>query len=259
MFIAGRKVTIYWSKTMTYLKDHLVLVVDDEPDLREMLVSELQSIDTKTREAKNGKEGIHIVKSEKIDLIISDVRMPGGNGIELLDETKKLNLRKPIFLFITAFSDVTREEIHAHGAEGLISKPFDLPDLIKNLEWLCSPSHERYALKPTSPIETEIKINQDPNEKTPFLMGRGGALIPTGKNLLEAGIYIQLDITFLNGNKIIGIAEVLWNGNSNTNGEYCAGVEFKYFNDETRGFAIETLEKCNSIAYVPERSEKFDS
>jgi hypothetical protein len=90
-------------------------------------------------------------------------------------------------------------------------------------------------------------------------MGRGGALIPTGKDLLEACIFIQIDITFLNGKKIIGIGEVLWNGNSNTNGEYCAGVEFKYFNDETRDFAIETLEKCNSTAYVPERTEKFDS
>ena len=133
---------------MTYLKDHLVLVVDDEPDLREMLVSELQSINTKTREAKNGREGFQIVKTEKIDLIISDVRMPGGNGIEFLEETKKQNLRNPIFVFITAFSDVTREEIHARGAEGLLSKPFDLPDLIESLEWLCTPIKERYALKP---------------------------------------------------------------------------------------------------------------
>jgi len=244
---------------MPYLKDHLVLVVDDEPDLREMLVSELQSIETKTREAKNGKEGINIVKTEKIDLIISDVRMPGGNGIELLIETKKINLKKPIFLFITAFSDITREEIHAHGAEGIISKPFDLPILIENLEWLCAPINEKYSLKPKFPIETEIKINQDPNENTPFLMGRGGALLPSGKNLLEAGLFVQFEITFLNGNKMSGIGEILWNGNCGGNGEYCAGVEFKYFTDETRDFAIQTLEKCDSIAYIPERKIKVEN
>jgi CheY-like chemotaxis protein len=244
---------------MSYLKDHLVLVVDDEPDLREMLVSELQSIDTKTREAKNGKEGINIVKKEKIDLVISDIRMPGGNGIEFLDETKKINLKQPIFLFITAFSDVTREEIYAHGAEGLISKPFDLPSLLESLEWLCMPKQERYSLVPKVESQSEIKIETDPNEKIPFMMGRGGALFPTGKVLHEAGSYVKFHITFSTGKKIIGIGEILWNGNANINGEYCAGVEFRYFDDETRDYAIEVLEQCNSIEYVPERKEKFDN
>lgn len=58
--------------------------------------------------------------------------------------------------------------------------------------------------------------------------------------------------------KITGIGEVLWNG-SLGDGEYCAGVEFRYFDDDTRDFAIETLSKCNSIAYVPERKEKIDN
>jgi CheY-like chemotaxis protein len=244
---------------MSYLKDHLVLIVDDEPDLREMLVSELESIHTKTLEAKNGKEGINIVKKEKVDFVISDIRMPGGNGIEFLDETKKINLKKPIFLFITAFSDVSREELYAHGAESLISKPFDLPNLLESLEWLSMPKQERYSLPPTVDAQNEIKINQDPNVKTPFLMGRGGALLPTAKIIHEAGSYVKFDITFSNGKKLVGIGEVLWNGIANNSGEYCAGVEFRYFNDETRDFAIEILEQCSSIEYVPERKEKFDN
>lgn len=244
---------------MGYLKDHLVLVVDDEPDLREMLVSELESIHTKTLEAKNGKEGINIVKKENIDLVITDIRMPGGNGIEFLDEIKKINLKKPIFLFITAYSDVTREELYAHGAEGLISKPFDLPEILESLEWLCTPKQERYSNTPKVEVQNEIKVEQDPNEMLPFMLGRGGALLPTGKVLHEAGSYVKFDITFSTGKKLVGIGEVLWNGNANSNGEYCAGVEFRYFSDETRNYAIEILEKCNSIEYVPERKEKFDS
>lgn len=243
---------------MGYLKGRTVLVVDDEPDLREMLISELETIPTKTLEAKNGREAINIVKTENIDLVISDIRMPGGNGIEFLDATKKLNLKRPVFLFITAFSDITREEFFAHGAEGLQSKPFDLPSMLEALEWLCMPKPERYSLKPKIEAVNEIKIDKDPNEKIPFLLGRGGALLPTDKNLLEAGSYVNFHITFSTGKKIVGIGEVLWNGGASNNGDYCAGVEFRYFDDETRDYAIELLDQCDIIEYVPERKLKFD-
>ncbi len=241
---------------MSCLKEHLILVVDDEPDLREMLVSELHTLEAKTLEAGNGKEGINIVKSEKIDIVISDIRMPGGNGIELLDEAKKLDLKKPTFLFITAFSDFTREEIHAHGAEGLISKPFDLPSLIENLEWLCTDSQQRYSKVPSVPTTNEIKVSEKNAHE--FLLGRGGALMHTGTKLLEAAEYVTFEINFKDGNIIKGIGEVLWNGCLEDSDTYCAGVEFKYFEPESLNYALNLLKNCNSIAYVPEREKKIE-
>nr|BFD32900.1 hypothetical protein GTC16762_25180 [Pigmentibacter ruber] len=241
---------------MSCLKENLILVVDDEPDLREMLVSELQSLEAKTLEAGNGKEGIKIVQSEKIDLIISDIRMPGGNGIELLDETKKLNLQKPKFLFITAFSDYTREEIHAHGAEGLVSKPFDLPSLIENLEWLCTDLKEKYLKKPAQPTSSQIKVTA--NNTSEFLLGRGGALMHTGSKLLEAAEIVDFEIHFPDGTIVSGKGEVLWNGNAQDGENYCAGIEFKYFSPDCLNYAIKLLENCKSIAYVPERTKKVE-
>lgn len=183
---------------MSFLEGLLILVVDDEPDLREMLVSELQAFNTKTLEAKNGREAFDIVKKEKIDLVISDIRMPGGNGIEFLDATKKLSLYKPTFLFITAFSDITREELHAHGAESLIAKPFDLPSLLASLEWLCMPTKLRYSKKPEADVHSEINFiqNEQEDENCVFQMGRGGALLPTGHSIHETGSFIKFNITF---------------------------------------------------------------
>ncbi|APJ03166.1 response regulator [Silvanigrella aquatica] len=243
---------------MGHLKGRLVLVVDDEPDLREMLVSELENAQTKTLEAKNGREALQIVKNEKIDLVISDIRMPGGNGIEFLDGAKSLNLKKPVFIFITAFADITKEEIYAHGAEGLITKPFDLPNLLELLEWLSTPPIERYALKPKIEAPKHIKLSQHQNNSTEIIMGRGGALLHTGKEIHEAGSYVHFHITFSNTKELAGIGEVLWNGCANNMGEYCAGVEFRYFTDETRDFGIEILEQSTSKEYVPERKEKLD-
>ncbi|WGL59161.1 response regulator [Pigmentibacter sp. JX0631] len=241
---------------MSCLKEHLILVVDDEPDLREMLVSELQTLEAKTLEAGNGKEGIKIVKNEKIDLIISDIRMPGGNGIDLLDETKKLNLLKPKFLFITAFSDFTREEIHAHGAEGLVSKPFDLPSLIENLEWLCTDLKTKYLKKPVQPTSTRLQVSA--NNANEFILGRGGALMYTGTKLLEAAEFVEFEIQFPDGTKVTGNGEVLWNGNVQDGENYCAGIEFKYFTPDCLDYAIKLIESCKSIAYVPERTKKIE-
>ncbi|KAB8031879.1 response regulator [Fluviispira multicolorata] len=243
---------------MSILKDQVVLVVDDETDLREMLVYELQNIGAKTLEAKNGKDAIGIVKNDKIDLIISDVRMPGGNGIEFLDETKKIDLNKPVFVFITAYSDNSREELHAHGVEGLFAKPFDLLNLLNSIEWFILPPNERYAVKPKDiAIEENIFILNE-ESAAQFQIGRGGALIPTGTTLLNAGAYIQFQIIFKSGEEISGIGEIIWNGAMNHNGEYCAGLEFKYFTDNTRAFAIKTLLNNKCLEYIPQRATKID-
>ncbi|BBH52430.1 response regulator [Fluviispira sanaruensis] len=243
---------------MSILKDKIVLVVDDEIDLREMLIFELQNIGAKTLEAKNGKEALGIVKNEKIDLIISDVRMPGGNGIEFLDETKKISLNKPVFIFITAYSDNTREELHAHGVEGLFAKPFDLLYLLSSLEWFMLTPEDRYALKPKEKIIDENIYKISAKDCNDFRMGRGGAMIPTNTILLNAGAFINFQIQLKGGEEISGIGEIVWNGALNHNGEYCAGLEFKYFSDSTREFAIHTLMNHKCLEYIPQRSTKID-
>ena len=88
---------------MIFLKNKQVLIVDDEVDLREMLALELKNYQTTVFEAKNGQEALNFIKKENIDLVISDIRMPGGNGIEFLKKTKIKIIYKQPFVFQVAF------------------------------------------------------------------------------------------------------------------------------------------------------------
>lgn len=110
-------------------KDIKVLVVDDDGDLREALASNLDLEGFTVFEAAGGMAALQIVKENKIDFVLSDIRMPAGNGIELLKEIRKIDPNIPVVCLITGFSDSTKEDILKLGGIDLLSKPPDM-DLI---------------------------------------------------------------------------------------------------------------------------------
>jgi DNA-binding NtrC family response regulator len=112
-----------------------ILVVDDEPDLREITSFEFEYKGATVVTASGGHDALDIVKNQKIDLVISDVRMPEGSGGELLLAMKEQNLLKktPIIL-MTGFSDLTRESAIKSGALELFYKPVRWKEVIDLVE-----------------------------------------------------------------------------------------------------------------------------
>lgn len=111
-----------------------ILVVDDEMQLREAIIFDLKRRGCKIFEASNGTEAIALVKSNDIDIVISDVRMPNGDGVFLLKEIKNYNPIVPIVLLCTGFADLTEPEAKKMGAIGLIEKPIDRKNMLGMLE-----------------------------------------------------------------------------------------------------------------------------
>lgn len=106
-----------------------VLIVDDEPDLREILAYSFTEWGWKVSEASSGNEATERLSAEGFDLIVSDIRMPGGSGVDLTIAVRtKLLLTTPIIL-VSGFSDIDIVKAKALGAQHLMSKPFDLDEL----------------------------------------------------------------------------------------------------------------------------------
>src|SRR5688572_3758155 len=84
----------------------------------------------KTLAAGNGVEALALLESNAVDLVISDIQMPGGNGVELLKQVRVRNAAIPVLLFITGFSDLTLEEAYALGADATLCKPFSRKELM---------------------------------------------------------------------------------------------------------------------------------
>lgn len=102
--------------------------------IRGILVEEFQEAGWIAFGANDGVRGAELNKKHRPLAIISDIRMPGGSGIDLIKELKRANEMPQIFYFASAYSDVSEDELKSLGAKGLITKPFMLDALVKLLD-----------------------------------------------------------------------------------------------------------------------------
>jgi len=107
-----------------------ILVVDDEPLIRDLLRDILREEGYEVSVAKEGLSALKKVKREETDLVITDVKMPGLDGIKLLKEIKKVSPSTPVIV-ITAYGTIENAvEAMKKGAYDYITKPIT-PDQIK--------------------------------------------------------------------------------------------------------------------------------
>ncbi len=114
-------------------KNITVLVIDDEPDILELMEEEFRYCGYNTLTAISGSDAIALLQKNKIDIVVSDYKMPNGNGMVVLDYVNKMNNR-PDFFFVSGQADVSVEDAIRAGAKKFFTKPFDLDELIKQIE-----------------------------------------------------------------------------------------------------------------------------
>ena len=111
-----------------------ILFIDDDKAGREVALFNLRRSGFKVTAASDGQEGISLFSPEMFDVVITDVKMPGLSGIEVLQRIKKQSPEIPV-LVITAFGNVeTAVEAMKHGAYDFIGKPFQRDQLLLSVE-----------------------------------------------------------------------------------------------------------------------------
>lgn len=110
-----------------------ILVIDDEAEIRELLIIYLKNQGYLTFEAGDGSEALIILQQHAIDMIIADIMMPGMDGFELL---KKIRLDSQIpLLFISAKSDdMDRINGLQLGADDYVNKPFNPLEVVSRVQ-----------------------------------------------------------------------------------------------------------------------------
>ena len=107
-----------------------VLVVEDDKNLKKLMVTYLKRNNYTVFEANNGIHALDIIDKQYIDLVISDVMMPGMDGFELLNELRTSNYEIPIML-ITAKGDISdKKQGFILGADDYMVKPVDMEEMI---------------------------------------------------------------------------------------------------------------------------------
>jgi CheY-like chemotaxis protein len=115
------------------LKEAAVLFVEDEPFMRESMGAWLARNAGRALFAEDGAEALEILAANKIDLVITDVRMPGMDGIALVKRIGKAEPR-PRVILVTGVNDLTLREAQELGVDAIMEKPIDRQELLRAME-----------------------------------------------------------------------------------------------------------------------------
>jgi CheY-like chemotaxis protein len=238
------------------LEGKTLLVVDDENDLREIVASELEFMGAKVFQAENISSAKQILTDTNIDLVVSDIRMPGGTGIDLLDFIKARNPDKVPVVLITGFADITPEDAYHKGAEALLNKPFKLDDLVNVVALHTTHKDGRLGQEPDRPqqaleLDFSQSLDQCQKEGTVFL-GRGGiSFLYDSNQKVDCTQNLTFKLNF-QGQVLEGIANCrsIKSHGENTR-KLAITLEFLFLEEKSRDVFLSRIRPETLVPYLP--------
>lgn len=159
-----------------------LVVVDDEPSIRELLSASLRFSGFEVITASNGTEAIEVIVDSQPDLIIMDVMMPDVDGFTVTSRIRQEGIDAPV-LFLTARDD-TQDKVMGLtvGGDDYVTKPFSLEEVVARIRAILRRTREEVEDNPVIRV-ADLEINEDSHDVT-----RHGELIdlsPTEYKLLR--------------------------------------------------------------------------
>lgn len=234
---------------------HKIMIVDDEPGIRESLKEYFEIQDLSTVITECGEEALKLLDSNQFDLILSDVRMPKGDGRFLLREVKKKNIFKPLFLLMSGFTDLTVEEAGNEGAAALFIKPFNPVQILETIKKLLLPPGIRWQeppeQEPTSKIQIAASDLLEGSVNSVLSCGHLGFFLPTEATSPKVGEMIRFNFQKTD---FFGTGLVKWTRDYEQ-GSFRKGygVEFQSMSPKMILQLDMLLKKNGPIAMIPSR------
>jgi len=157
---------------------NVILIVDDDPAIRDSLSKELRAAGYGTTTAADGSEGMAAFQSQVPDLLLTDLAMPRSDGFELIAAIRASS-RVPIIVLSVRGADPDKVRALDLGADDFVTKPFSMTELLARV---------RAQLRRTAPASTALAFNDltiDLDHRRVVQGGREVRLTPTEFSLLE--------------------------------------------------------------------------
>ncbi len=175
-----------------------VLVVDDEPNIRDLLSASLKFAGYEVQTAINGKQAVEAAVTWQPDIIVLDVMLPDMNGFSITKKLRSMDVTTPV-LFLTA-RDETQDKITGLtvGGDDYVTKPFSLDEILARLQAILRRSSAQ-ELQASVIRVGELEINEDAHEV--IVNGEQVDLSPTEYQLLR---YLAV-----NANRVLTKSQIL--------------------------------------------------
>jgi DNA-binding response OmpR family regulator len=237
--------------------EYTLLLVDDEEDLLESLQWNFEYNNFNILTACSGNKAFEVYKSNQVDGIITDVRMPDGDGMQLVKNIREHFGQIPTITFITGFTDITTKEAYGMGVSGVFTKPFSFDVLLKHVQCLLKPPEERWSQSTfKQDIKHQFKESFSSVEEAllsnKFRLGRGGISLQTSPASLQIDDTIEFAIYFSSGEikSIIGQGIIRWQEKDKPSDTCKYGIEFDFLEPESRADVIPWIENNNISTFL---------
>jgi len=235
------------------LSEASILLVDDEPLLLALMREWLQQITAVVFCASDGVQALQVMDAQRIDLIITDIRMPVMDGITLLRKVKTQARCTPSLIFITGFADIQVRDAYDLGAEALVEKPIDYDRLVEIMRRSVLEPPDRWERRLDysgfSFLSRRFESVSSALQQQQIAFGCGGFCI-SNTDSLESGAQINIELEFMaDGYALIGQGIIQWLAAE----EDRMGVELNYVAKESRSRTVQLMEAATS--FIPRTTQ----
>jgi CheY-like chemotaxis protein len=231
-----------------------ILVADDEPDMREIFSAWFRNLGCTVTEAVDGKDALDALSNGNFDAIVTDVRMPKINGIQLVQQLHRSGRYTPVVIFVSGFVDLALPDAFDLGVEAVLSKPCEKAELIGAVyrsllrrdlifhppDGVAPPATEKYirAHFPVSLTASQVAL------------GRGGLSLDIHQKTIPDSA-IGFSLSFAEGplTNLSGWGVLRWCENFPHGARI--GIEFLHLEDETLRQFARWLEQNLPVTFIP--------
>lgn len=229
-----------------------VLIVDDEPVLREIFGAWFRRIAGHVFLAGDGVEALQILAAHKIDLVITDVRMPEMDGISLLSRIRQGGPQAPAVVLVSGSVDIKTRDAYDLGADAILNKPIERSHLIDVAQTSLLAPDEIWRTPGGADARPGLSGSFDSLaaalREHRIAFGRRGFCIATRQLQEEGPVNIKLRFK-ADGWALSGQGIVRWL--SHQDGQ--AGIELTYVDGDARPRVLQLAQK--SSCFIPRSPE----
>jgi CheY-like chemotaxis protein len=235
------------------LKNALILIVDDEPELLEIMAEWFRREGCNVLSAENGAEALRLLQTNHVDVVVSDIHMPVMDGVTMLQKIKSTCIYLPSVILISGFYDIDPREAYELGAEVMMSKPIERKPLLSAVARILTTREDLWCLPPADKADAVLLADFESLAaaltRGLIAFGRGGFCIHSTLQLAEGPVDLLLDF-HADHRRVTGQGIVRWSDFA----EAQIGVEITHLDDASRPWILSLTEPNKSASFIPRTS-----